>query len=122
MESKNTNETKEDMLTRFHNKALLAATHGRKSWSSQSTQEKIAVAVVLNKAEWLKALGYTLADAVTAMERDWITAMPLIIRRLEKDLGRSADRLGVIPRKSGGSQNQRSLFEDEDVVDPSMKH
>jgi hypothetical protein len=122
MDLKNTKETDVDIFSNFFNKAMDAATHGHRSWSSQSTKEQVAVAVVLNKAKWLEAMGYTLADAVTAMERDWITAMPLIIGRLEKELGRTADRLGVIPRKSGVSQNQRSLFEDEDVMDPSMKH
>lgn len=35
---------------------------GRDSWAVQSTGEKVAVARMLNRADWLASMSYTLAD------------------------------------------------------------
>jgi hypothetical protein len=103
-----------DLLDDLYAKALVAAVKGRKSWSTQSTEEEIAVAIALNRGDWLKAIGYTLAEAVAAMESRWIAMIPGIVERLSTDLGRSPERLGMPPRKSSAvPHNQLNLFECE---------
>ena len=106
-------DRKTDGLGQFHSKALMAAVKGRKFWLTQSTEEKIAVAIVLNRADWLKTEGYTLAEAFAAMEGDWSEVMLVVVDRLQRNLGRSADRLGITPRKSTSrSLDQLDLFEE----------
>lgn len=42
-----------------------------------STGEAIAVALVLNRADWLKARGYTMAEAIELIHAEgWISAIP----------------------------------------------
>lgn len=112
MASKKTTDTTAELLGHLYSMAWVAAVKGRRSWSTQSTEEKIAVAIALNRPDWLNAVGFTLAQAVASMESSWIAMMPVLVERLQKDLGRSPERLGMTPRKSSkASLNQLDLFD-----------
>ena len=52
-------------------KGLDAKRGGHAAWSVQSTGEKLAVAVVLDKAEWLAEMDYTLAEAFDRIGPIW---------------------------------------------------
>lgn len=45
-------------------KAREAKHGGEQAWAVQSTGEKVAVALVLNRADWLTAMCYTIAEAI----------------------------------------------------------
>lgn len=50
---------------------------------SLSTGEAVAVALVLNRPDWLKAQGYTLAEAIELIHGEgWIDAIPQAARAL----------------------------------------
>jgi hypothetical protein len=48
-----------------------------------STSEKLSVAVILNRADWLAEMRYTLADAIKRIGPDWAEALPRIADELE---------------------------------------
>jgi len=50
-------------------KARDAKRGGHDAWAVQSTGEKVTVALVLNRADWLAEMQYTLADAIAAAVR-----------------------------------------------------
>jgi hypothetical protein len=45
-------------------KARDARRGGHNAWAVQSTGEKVAVALILNRAEWLAEMQYTIAEAI----------------------------------------------------------
>ncbi|MEO7326594.1 MAG: hypothetical protein ABIW82_17370 [Dokdonella sp.] len=53
-------------------KARDAAAGGHDAWRVQSTGEKLAVALVLNRADWLAEMQYTLAEAIDRVGMTWI--------------------------------------------------
>jgi len=55
---------------------------GREAWEVQSTGEKVAVALVLNRPEWLASMNYTLAEAIHRTGPEWLALIP----RVERDL------------------------------------
>lgn len=63
-------------------KARDAAKGGEESWCCQSTGEKLAVALVLNRADWLKRMNYTIAEAIDRVGPVWMALIP----RAEKAL------------------------------------
>jgi hypothetical protein len=65
-------------------KAQDAKRGGIDSWSVQSTGEKVAVALVLNRPEWLASMNYTLAEAIGRSE-SWLHLIPKVARYLEED-------------------------------------
>lgn len=65
-------------------KVLDAERGGQVSWACQSTGEKLAVALVLNKPEWIKEMGYTLAEAVDRVGPEWCA----LLLRAQWGLGR----------------------------------
>jgi hypothetical protein len=65
-------------------KARDAKRGGIDSWSVQSTGEKVAVALVLNRADWLASINYTLAEAVDR-SGSWIGIIPKAARALEDE-------------------------------------
>lgn len=68
-------------------KAQDAKRGGHDAWAVQSTGEKVAVALVLNRADWLAEYGYTLAEAIDRAGQDWVAAIPQIARQLgDEDL------------------------------------
>jgi hypothetical protein len=68
----------------FLGKALDAKRGGHDAWSPQSTGEKVAVALALNRADWLAEMGYTLAEAIERTER-WLPLVPRVARALQDD-------------------------------------
>jgi hypothetical protein len=48
----------------------------------QSTGEKVAIALVLNRADWLAGMGYTLAEAVERTGPEWVTLLLPVQRAL----------------------------------------
>ena len=67
------------------NKARQAMRCGHCAWAVQSTGEKIAVALVLNRADWLEELGYTLAEAVERIGQDWVAVITQVAHQLAKE-------------------------------------
>ena len=55
---------------------------GRDAWAVQSTGEKVAVALALNRADWLAELGYTLAEAIERSGAEWVAMIPQVARQL----------------------------------------
>ena len=66
-------------------KARDAKLGGDDAWSCQSTGEKIAVALALNRADWLASMGYTLGEAIDRMSPEWIENIPRVERELRDE-------------------------------------
>lgn len=58
---------------------------GHDAWAVQSTGEKVAVALVLNRADWLAAFGYTIAEAIDRSGLEWIAIIPQVARTLSEE-------------------------------------
>ncbi|MDP3229613.1 MAG: hypothetical protein Q8N13_16795 [Acidovorax sp.] len=69
----------------FLSKVLDAQKGGEAAWSVQSTGEKVAVALALNRADWLAAMNYTLAEAIERTGPVWIALLPRVVRALDND-------------------------------------
>ena len=67
------------------NKARNAMRCGRSAWAVQSTGEKVAVALVLNRADWLEEFGYTIAEAIERAGQEWVAIIPQIARQLTEE-------------------------------------
>jgi hypothetical protein len=63
-------------------KARHAKCGGRDAWAVQSTGEKVAVALVLNRSDWLTEYGYTIAEAIERSGGDWVAIIPQVARQL----------------------------------------
>jgi hypothetical protein len=63
-------------------KARDALEGGRDAWCVQSTGEKVAVALILNRADWLNSIEYTLAEALERTGPTWLELVPKIARLL----------------------------------------
>ena len=73
---------------RYHhllNKSRSAKRGGHDAWAVQSTGEKVAVALVLNHADWLAGFGYTLAEAIERAGQEWIAMIPQVARQLAEE-------------------------------------
>lgn len=55
---------------------------GHDAWAVQSTGEKVAVALVLNRADWLAEMQYTMAEAIERSGPEWVAVVPRIARQL----------------------------------------
>jgi hypothetical protein len=66
-------------------KARDAKRGGHDAWGVQSTGEKVAVALVLNRADWLAELSYTLAEAIERSGAEWVSVIPKIARELTEE-------------------------------------
>ena len=66
-------------------KARDAKLGGLDSWSVQSTGEKVAVALVLNRADWLASMSYTLAEAIDRTGPEWLALVPRVERALRDE-------------------------------------
>ena len=54
-------------------------------WAVQSTGEKAAVALVLNRADWLAEHGYTIAEAIERTGPEWVAMIPQVARQLAEE-------------------------------------
>ena len=67
------------------NKARDAKRGGHDAWSVQSTGEKVAVALVLNRVDWLAEYQYTIPEAIERAGQEWIAVIPQIARQLAEE-------------------------------------
>ena len=63
-------------------KAEDAKRGGHDAWALQSTGEKVAVAFVLNRPDWLAEHGYTIAEAIERSGSEWVAMIPQVARQL----------------------------------------
>jgi predicted acetyltransferase len=66
-------------------KARDAKRGGRNAWVVQSTGEKVAVALVLNRADWLAEFDYTIAEAIDRAGLEWTSMIPQVARQLAEE-------------------------------------
>jgi hypothetical protein len=55
---------------------------GLEAWAVQSTGEKVAVALVLNRADWLAQIDYTIEEAIDRSGPEWEAIIPQVARQL----------------------------------------
>jgi len=55
---------------------------GLDAWAVQSTGEKLAVALLLNRADWLAEAQYTIAEAIERSGVEWVAIIPQVTRQL----------------------------------------
>jgi hypothetical protein len=58
---------------------------GHEAWSVQSTGERVAVALVLNRADWLGEMDYTIAEAIDRSGSEWVAIIPQVARQLAEE-------------------------------------
>lgn len=58
---------------------------GRDAWGVQSTGEKVAVALVLNHADWLAEIDYTISEAIERSGMEWVAVIPQVARQLAEE-------------------------------------
>ena len=58
---------------------------GHEAWAVQSTGEKVAVAIVLNRADWLAEMEYTIAEAIDRSGPEWVAIIPQVARQLAEE-------------------------------------
>lgn len=68
-------------LEHLASKAQAAAQGG---FNVLSTGEKLAVALILNRADWLASMGYTIAEAMTRVGLEWLALIPAAASALER--------------------------------------
>ena len=66
-------------------KARDAKQGGHGAWAVQSTGEKVAVALVLNRPDWLAEVDYTIAEAIDRSGADWVSMIPKVARQLTEE-------------------------------------
>lgn len=69
----------------FFNKALAAKTGGHAVWRRQTIDEKLAVALVLNRADWLSEMNFSIVEAIEQVGPLWLSLMPRVVRSLESE-------------------------------------
>lgn len=69
----------------FLGKAREAKSGGHDAWHVQSTGEKVAVALVLNRADWLAEVGYTIPEAIDRAGPVWVNLIPKVAKTLEDE-------------------------------------
>jgi len=58
---------------------------GKDAWGVQSTGEKVAVALVLNRADWLAEIDYTIPEAIERSGMEWAAIIPQLARQLAEE-------------------------------------
>jgi hypothetical protein len=66
-------------------KARDARSGGHDAWGVQSTGEKVAVALVLNRADWLTQIDYTIPEAIERSGAEWVAVIPQVARQLAEE-------------------------------------
>ena len=57
----------------------------------QSTGEKLASALVLNRPDWIAEMNYTLAEAIDRLEPEWLALIPTAERTLRDEADSDAE-------------------------------
>ena len=47
--------------------------------------ERVAVALVLNRADWLAEMDYSLAEAIERSGAEWVSVIPQVARQLAEE-------------------------------------
>ena len=58
---------------------------GRDAWNLQSTGEKVAVALVPNRADWLAETDYSIPEAIERSGPEWVAIIPQVARQLAEE-------------------------------------
>ncbi len=58
---------------------------GHNAWAMQSTGEKVAVALTLNRADWLAEIDYTIPEAIERSGAEWTAIIPQVGRQLAEE-------------------------------------
>jgi len=66
-------------------KARDAKRGGHNAWAVQSTGEKVAVALVLNRADWLAEIQYTIPEAIDRSAEEWVSIIPQVAQQLGEE-------------------------------------
>lgn len=66
-------------------KARDAKRGGHDAWGVQSTGEKVAVALVLNRPDWLAEIEYTIPEAIEHSGAEWISIISQVARQLAEE-------------------------------------
>jgi hypothetical protein len=74
-----------DRYQHLFRKSLDANRGGHAAWSLQSTGERVAVALVLNRADWLAEIDYTIPEAIERSGAEWVSIIPQVARQLEDE-------------------------------------
>jgi hypothetical protein len=74
-----------DRFAHLFSKSRDAKQGGLEAWTVQSTGEKVAVALVLNRADWLAEIGYTLPEAIERSGAEWVAVIPQVARELSEE-------------------------------------
>jgi hypothetical protein len=59
-----------------------ASADGEDAWSVMSTGERLAVALVLNRHDWLTRMNYTMADAIGRVGPAWVNEIPAVAQAI----------------------------------------
>lgn len=51
---------------------------GKEHWQALCDLDKVAVALVLDRADWLKEIDYTLVEATARIGPEWLALMPRV--------------------------------------------
>lgn len=74
-----------DRYEHLARKARDAKRGGHEAWTVQSTGERVAVALVLNRADWLAEIDYTIAEAIERSGAEWVALIPQVARQLAEE-------------------------------------
>ena len=58
---------------------------GHDAWGVQSTGEMVAVALVLNRADWLTQIDYSIPEAIERSGAEWVAVIPQVARQLAEE-------------------------------------
>ena len=58
---------------------------GHAAWTVQSTGERVAVALVLNHADWLAEIDYSIPEAIERSGAEWVAIIPQVARQLAEE-------------------------------------
>ncbi len=75
----------DDRYEHLLRKARDAKRGGHDAWGVQSTGEKVAVALVLNRADWLAEIDYTIPEAIDRSGQEWVAVIPQVARQLAEE-------------------------------------
>jgi len=74
-----------DRFAHLHRKSRDAKQGGPEAWAVHSTGEKVAVALVLNRADWLAEIEYTLPEVIGRSGAERMAMIPQIARQLAEE-------------------------------------
>ncbi|CAM5220005.1 hypothetical protein CDEF62S_00543 [Castellaniella defragrans] len=85
---------------------MLVITHraAREGIGALSLGEALTAALVLDRRDWLRERGYSIADALDRIGPDWAARVPAVARQFETDLAQARLRYSfeILPRKADG--------------------